>query len=69
MQSASSLNHTDEGNSLCNENFFPGFLAFLSFDELQNWQRGASGASTATHSFVLSKGKENGHVLGSLECH
>lgn len=36
---------------------------------IQNWQRGASRVSAATHSFVLSKGSEKEHVLGSLESH
>lgn len=49
--------------------FFPRLLAFLSFDELQKWQRGASGVSAVTPSFVLSKEAKKEHVLGSLECH
>lgn len=40
MQSAFSVNHIREGNSLCNEFFFFRLLAFLSFDEVQNCQQG-----------------------------
>lgn len=64
MQSASSLNHTDEGNSLCNEIFFRAFSFFLSFDELQNWQRGVRQVRV-THSLFVQKdsGKKNNHIL------
>lgn len=73
MQSASSLNHTEEGNSLCNEIFFfffsQGFqLSFLSVDELRNWQRGQTKLAQRLTPFVLSKGSEEKHVLGSLTC-
>lgn len=69
MQSASSLNHTDEGNSLCNEIFFSRLLAFLSFDELQKWQGMASGVSAQLPPLFFQKEAKKEHILSSLESH